>query len=56
MSDNRKKEVIKNLEATIVSEQSKSGGGNTKVIADLQKKLKMILDGKNKGIRSRATK
>jgi hypothetical protein len=53
MSEKRKQEVIKNLESTIASEQAKSGGGNTKVIADLTKKLQMILDGKNKGIRSR---
>ena len=53
MSESRKKEVIKNIEATITSEQSKSGGGNTKVIADLTRKLKMIVDGNNKGIRSR---
>ena len=56
MSERKKKEVIKNIEGTIASEQAKSGGGNTKVIADLQKKLQMILDGKNKGIRSRATR
>ena len=55
MSESRKNEVIKNIEGTIASEQAKSGGGNTKVISDLQKKLQMILDDKNKGIRSRAT-
>lgn len=53
MSEKKKKEVIKNLESTISSEKSKIGGGNTKVIADLTRKLKMILDGNNKGIRSR---
>ena len=53
MSEKKKKEVIKNIEATITSEQAKSGGGNTKVIADLTRKLKMIVDGNNKGIRSR---
>ena len=53
MSEKKKKEVIKNIEGTIASEQAKSGGGNTKVIADLNRKLKMIVDGNNKGIRSR---
>lgn len=53
MSEKKKKEVIRNLEFTIASEQSKKGGGNTKVISDLTRKLKMILDGNNKGIRSR---
>ena len=60
MSERKKKEVIKNIEGTIASEQAKSGttkcnsgGGNTKVIADLERKLKMIVDGNNKGIRSR---
>ena len=52
MSESRKKEVIKNIKGTIASEQAKSGGGNTKVISDLQKKLQMILDDKNKGIKS----
>ena len=53
MSESRKKEVIKNIEGTIASEKAKSGGGNPKVIADLTRKLKMIVDGNNKGIRSR---
>jgi|SaaInl5LU_22_DNA_1037371.scaffolds.fasta_scaffold88292_2 hypothetical protein len=53
MSEKRKQEVIKNLESTIESEKAKSGGGNTKTIFELERKLKMILDGNNKGIRSR---
>lgn len=53
MSEKRKKEVIANLESTIASEKAKSGGGNIKVISDLERKLQMIIDGKNKGVRSR---
>jgi len=53
MSEKRKKEVIANLESTIASEKAKLGGGNDKIISELERKLKMIVDGNNKGIRSR---
>lgn len=53
MSDRRKKEVIGLLTHSISTEKAKSGGGNTKLIEDLEKKLQAIKDGKNKGIRSR---
>jgi hypothetical protein len=56
MSNKRKAEIIKLLTSTIESEKNKSGGGNQKTISDLTKKLQMILDGKNKGIRSRASR
>lgn len=45
MSDKRKEEVMKLLTATIQSEQSKVGGGNTDIIEKLTKKLNSILDG-----------
>jgi|SaaInl0LU_22_DNA_1037365.scaffolds.fasta_scaffold39827_2 hypothetical protein len=56
MSNKRKAEIIKLLTSTIESEKNKSGGGNQKTISDLTKKLQMILDGKNKGIKSRASR
>ena len=45
MSDNKKKEVIKNLKNTIKLEKSKDGGGNPKIIEDLSKVLESIEDG-----------
>lgn len=53
MSETKKEEIIRLLSKTIESEKNKVSGGNSKIIEELSAKLQSIIDGKNKGIKSR---
>lgn len=53
MSETKKEEIIRLLSKTIEAEKNKVSGGNSKTIEELSAKLQSIIEGKNKGIKSR---
>jgi|SaaInl74LU_5_DNA_1037368.scaffolds.fasta_scaffold00108_23 hypothetical protein len=53
MSETKKEEIIRLLSKTIEAEKNKVSGGNSKTIEELSSKLQSIIEGKNKGIKSR---